>query len=78
MVVVARSGEIVLVNEQAEKLFGYPREELLGRQIETLMPERFRPEQPERHARFFAVHRMRDLRRLCQSASLGYDLASSS
>ena len=42
MVVVDRSGVIVLVNVQAENIFGYRREELLGKNIETLVPERFR------------------------------------
>ena len=42
MVVVNRTGRIVLVNGQTEAWFGYPREELLGRAVEMLVPERSR------------------------------------
>nr|WP_276512204.1 EAL domain-containing protein [Cryobacterium roopkundense] len=42
MVVTNSHGEIVLVNAQAERLFGYPREELLGENIEMLIPARLR------------------------------------
>lgn len=42
MVIANEQGEIVLVNAQTEQVFGYPREELLGRRVEMLMPERFR------------------------------------
>ncbi len=39
MVIVDKAGQVVLVNSQAEKLFGYPRSELLGNSIEMLVPE---------------------------------------
>ncbi len=42
MVIVNRDGEIVLVNSQTEKLFGYSRTELLGKSVEMLVPDRFR------------------------------------
>jgi protein-histidine pros-kinase len=43
IVIVAADGQMLLVNRQAERLFGYEREELLGRDVEMLIPERFRP-----------------------------------
>jgi PAS domain S-box-containing protein len=46
MVIVDASGEIVLVNAQTEKLFGYGRDELLGKRVEMLVPERFRDQHP--------------------------------
>lgn len=42
MVIVNEKGTIVLVNSQTELLFEFPRQELLGRPVETLIPERFR------------------------------------
>ncbi|MBV8232736.1 MAG: PAS domain S-box protein, partial [Planctomycetaceae bacterium] len=42
MVMVDRTGRIVLVNAQTEELFGYRRDELLGQPVELLVPERFR------------------------------------
>jgi PAS domain S-box-containing protein len=52
MVIVDQAGEIVLVNRQTEELFGYSREELLGRPVEALVPERFRDRHPEQRAAY--------------------------
>jgi PAS domain S-box-containing protein len=41
MVIVSPAGKIQLVNTQTEKLFGYAREELLGKPVEILVPQRF-------------------------------------
>jgi PAS domain S-box-containing protein len=53
MLMMDRMGHIVLVNVQVERLFGYPREELLGQRIEMLVPERFRGRHPEFRQAFF-------------------------
>ena len=45
MVLSNRDGEIILINTQIEKMFGYRRDELVGQNIDMLVPERFR----ERH-----------------------------
>src|SRR6202050_820213 len=41
MVVVNQGGEIVLLNLQAEKQFGYRRDELLGQKVKNIIPEGF-------------------------------------
>ena len=41
MVVVNQGGEIVLLNLQAEKQFGYHRDELVGQQVKNIIPEGF-------------------------------------
>lgn len=45
MLMADRGGNIVLVNEKIEELFGYRREELVGKPIELLIPQHLRPGQ---------------------------------
>ena len=55
MVIVDHEGHIVLVNAQTERLFGYSRDELLGKPVELLVPERFRGAHTGHRARFFTA-----------------------
>jgi PAS domain S-box-containing protein len=55
VILVNQTGQIVLVNSQIEKLFGYGREELIGHSVEILVPERFATHHPEHRAQFFAA-----------------------
>ena len=61
MIVMDRQGQIVLVNAQVEKLFGYKREELLEKGIEILMPERFRGRHRQHRAEYFTQPRIRSM-----------------
>src|ERR1051325_7205670 len=61
MLMVDRRGTIILVNKEIERLFGYPRAELLGHPIELLVPLRFRPEHPGFREGFFKNPQIRAL-----------------
>lgn len=61
MVIVNKDGAIVLVNFQAEKLFGYDRQELLGQRVEILIPDRFHGRHPHHRAGFFGEPRVRPM-----------------
>ncbi|MFQ5660840.1 MAG: PAS domain S-box protein [Gammaproteobacteria bacterium] len=53
-VIVNARGDIELVNEQLERMTGYSREELIGRPVEVLVPERFSKEHESRRAGYVA------------------------
>ncbi len=58
---VMPTGEIVLVNQQAETLFGYTRDELIGKLVESLVPERFRKVHPHHRDDYFREPRTRPM-----------------
>jgi len=55
MIIVACDGNIALVNAQTERLFGYSRHELLGNQVQMLMPARFRGVHPDHGEAYFSA-----------------------
>jgi PAS domain S-box-containing protein len=61
IVVVDPAGTIVFANAQIEQTFGYDAAELVGRPVETLLPERFREAHPQDRARFGAQPKPRPM-----------------
>jgi len=61
IVIVNGSGDIVLINTQTERLFGYARADLLGRSIEVLLPDRFRGAHVGHWRSYFAEPRVRPM-----------------
>jgi PAS domain S-box-containing protein len=59
MVIVDANGLIVIVNAQAETLFGYPRHELLGQSVELLVPESVKGRHSSHRVGYFADPRVR-------------------
>jgi PAS domain S-box-containing protein len=61
MVCIAADGRVVLVNAQAERLFGYKRAELIGQPVEILVPDAPRAGHPGHRAGYFADPRHRPM-----------------
>jgi protein-histidine pros-kinase len=73
MILSDGTGRIVLSNTNTERMFGYSSEELVGKEIEILVPERVRALHREHRAIYYADPRIRRMgvgRDLC---ALGKD-----
>ena len=61
LVIVNPAGTIVMVNRQTETVFGYARTELLGQQLELLLPERFHEVHTAHRNQYFSAPRTRPM-----------------
>jgi PAS domain S-box-containing protein len=61
IVMVNNTGRIILVNGQAEELFGYTKAELLGKPIEILLPQRFREGHVGHRTQYFVEPKTRTM-----------------
>lgn len=61
MVIIGPDGRVTLANGQTDRMFGHPREELVGSEIEMLLPERYRNRHVRRRAHFFADAMLRPM-----------------
>ncbi len=61
MAIVDKQGRILFVNKESERLFGYERSELVGKRIETLVPERYRQYHSGHRDDFFGGPRVRPM-----------------
>ncbi len=61
IVVSDDQGKITEVNAQVDRLFGYERNELTGREVEILIPERFRQIHPQHRAGYALLARTRPM-----------------
>lgn len=71
LIVIDVSGAIVMINERTELLFGYHRSELLGRQVEILLPVELR----DRHAKNRAEYNEFTLSAHARTMGLGLQLS---
>ena len=70
VVVTNAAGEIRMVNDQTEKMFGYHRTDLIHMRVEQLLPDTLR----ERHARYRAEYNKMDLNPHARTMGVGVQL----
>lgn len=61
MVVINKFGQVIFINNQTQKLFGYDREQIIGQEIEMLMPARFAGKHVGHRAGFFLDPNVREM-----------------
>jgi len=61
LLTVSIAGRITRVNAQALAIFGYPREELVDKPIEMLVPERYHPKHAGDRGKYFENSRLRPM-----------------
>jgi PAS domain S-box-containing protein len=61
VVVIDNTASIILVNKQAERLFGYSKDEIVGRPLNILLPGRFQADHPRHVADFFDKPKIRPM-----------------
>jgi PAS domain S-box-containing protein len=73
MIIINSDGDIVMANKQAERLFGYTKEELTNNKIELLVPERFRENHPSKRDLYFNNPKVRELEGAIELIAQGKD-----
>jgi len=61
MIIADQHGKIAIVNHQAEQMFGYTRDEMLGSDVEILLPTRFREKHVQHREAFLDSPRVRPM-----------------
>jgi len=61
IIMVAENGEIILINSQAEKYFGYQRSELIGASIDRLVPNQYTAIHSNHRAEFLSAPQKRNM-----------------
>ena len=61
VIVCDQAGQIVLVNAETERMFGYSRDELIGQRIDALVPDRVRTQHGRHVANYTGAPRLRPM-----------------